>query len=73
MSYYDNLRGVLQTKLDAVNSMDDFRALARGLKPDTSSSTHGHNLLKTGAWGLALAAVAVAVALKDAASKKSTE
>ena len=39
MSYIDNLAGVYQTKLDALNDMDRFRQvseLAKGSTPETS-------------------------------------
>jgi hypothetical protein len=73
MSYYDNLRGVLQTKLDALNRMDEFHDIARAIKKGSPSSANASGLGKAAGWGLAVAGVAVALAVKAAVSEKQSK
>jgi hypothetical protein len=66
MSYSDNLRGVMQTKLDALNAMDHFRTVAQagraGASPVVPSAPPADSPVKR-IGGVVAAGAAVVAAL----------
>jgi len=65
MSYIDNLRGVLQTKVDALNAMDLYRSIAR-TPPRAEAETPRASSAPPGGAGLRGLVITAAVALAGA-------